>query len=355
MIVKKLQQTILNRRRERPPDERITLFTPSDSEKLPRKFGSFLLTTAFGEDALGHSYRAMSLGDSQDFVRLRILDSPDLPKTYVAETLRANNWYVGTLSGPHVVRGARMGSVLGVPFLAWTESHGWSLDRLLDGLRRAGRRLATAHALWIADGIASALESAQRTKLDRRPVLHGLVWPGFVSIGEDGDVRLGGFGVASAILPLIRQGTLGAGIAPYLAPEEREEEHLAANSDIYAVGALLFELATGRRPSEGEHRMQWRSEDAFPSELRRLLAFALGPRELRFATPTQLKRELAKVAASLGVELSSRALREDLRTLLAATPPPARVDPPAAPPADPDVDRALDDYFEKLNLSAPED
>jgi Protein tyrosine and serine/threonine kinase len=354
VLRKTLQRTVLNRRRppSAPADGPLPLAPASPGVKLPRRFGDFLLTSRIDEDALGHVYRAMSLGDNRDFVRLHVFDSPELARMPLADTLRTNNWYVGTLSGGAIARGIRMGSVLGAPYLAWSESHGWPLHALTGALRLSGRRLSMEHAILIADRIAAGLESAQKTKLDRRPVLHGLVWPGFVSIGEHGDVRIAGFGIAPAILPVVTKERLSQELAPYLAPEERSENRVGINSDVYAVGAILLELLTGRQPGAQMLRADVRSDDAFPQALARVLRVCFAPAELRFPSLSSFRRELGKVVVAEKLELSSYRLAADLRAL--SSPPvaasAAREESAREAPTDAEIDRTLEAFWKRLNI-----
>ena len=46
------------------------------TETFPRRFGSYVLTAALGEDALGREYRALRVSEGEGFVRLRVLDHP---------------------------------------------------------------------------------------------------------------------------------------------------------------------------------------------------------------------------------------------------------------------------------------
>lgn len=353
MLRKTLQRTVLNRRRppSAPPDGPLPIAPPNAGQNLPRRFGDFLLTSRIDENVLGRVYRAMSLGDNRDFVRLYVFDSPELPRMPLADTLRANNWYVGTLSGAAIPRGVRMGSVLGMPYLAWTEAHGWPLHALVRALRQTRLRLPIEHAMLIADRIAAGLESAQKTRLDRRPVLHGLVWPGFVSIGEHGDVRIGGFGIATAVVPVLTRERLSQELAPYLPPEETLEARVGVNSDVYGVGAILLELLTGRELRGQKPRADLRSEDSFPDALARILRVCFAPAELRFPSLSSFRRELAKIVVAENLDLSSFRLAEDLRRLCGAgVAPSAPAEPERGVPTDADIDRTLEDFWKRLNI-----
>jgi serine/threonine-protein kinase len=138
----------------------------------------------------------------------------------------------------------------------------------------------------IAEKIATALDHAYNTTVEGERTLHGLVWPGFVSLSDDGETGLTGFGLAQGLLPSRGRARFGKEVAPYLAPEERSEGTIGKNSDVYSVGVLLFELLTGRLPAPA-------------GPVADLFAVARGPSPL---PPDHRRPEDASEAASRAVE-----------------------------------------------------
>ena len=69
-----------------------------------------------------------------------------------------------------------------------------------------------------------------------------MLWPGFVSISHDAAVRVGGFGIAGAIVPSLGGTRMTAEIAPYVAPEGARGGPLDPAADVYSLGAILVEL-----------------------------------------------------------------------------------------------------------------
>lgn len=251
-------------------------------DKLPRRFGEFLLTSLLGQDALGRVYRGLLLGETGEFVRVRILDSPHLSRDRLFEAVRRTP---AARVSPHRPRGEKLGTIRGVPYLAWSEMHGWTLDGLTRDLRRRGRRLPVEHVLLIVDGMARALET-------RGP--HGVPWPGFVSISRDGEVRVSGFGLAPAILPALRIGAIADTVGPYVAPEVQEEGVASAEGDVYSLAAVALELLTDSpAPFPGLGRGAG-ADRLFPNELGRLLRVALARKRQRFGSAGDLRRELGQ-------------------------------------------------------------
>jgi protein TonB len=271
------------------------------TEKLPRRFGSYLLTATLGEDALGREYRARREGESPGFVRLRMLDTPELSGDALFDAIEANGEVHGFLKNPAVARGVEMDAVEGVPFLAWNEPNGRTLADLNRKSRALGHRIPTEHALLIAEKVATALDHAYNTTIDGDRTLHGLVWPGLIAISDDGDIRLAGFGLAAGVLPAIDRPRLAEEIGPYLAEEERRTGTVGRNSDVFSVGVLLLELLTGQPPPAdpiGFVKGVAGGPPPLQPEILSLLRMTLGPAESRYGSSGDLRRELGKLLFS---------------------------------------------------------
>ena len=264
-----------------------------------RRLGDHLLVAPLSEDCLGTAFRALHSNDDNRFLRLRILQSPELSPPDVFEAVRKNARWVNTLNHKTIVQRAELGIADGVPFVAWQESTGWTLDLLLGRLRATGTQLPVEHALLIAERTSAALAHALPTPAHGAPVRHGLLWPGFVSISNDAEVRVGGFGLAEGVLPSLRKGRLVRDIAPYVAPEVRESGALGgAGADVYALGVLLHELLTCRRPTLGPPMADFRSEDPFPPEIRKILERCFAAPADRWASAAELHRTLMELLAT---------------------------------------------------------
>lgn len=264
---------------------------------LPRRLGEFTLVAQLSEDALGTVYRALHESEEGRFLRLRVLQSPELSPPDVLAAIEQNAGRVASLSHKTIVQHARLGLADGVPYLAWHEPAGWTLDFVLAKLRAAKRRIPLPYALLIAQRVAAALEQAWFSIVDGEPTRHGLLWPGFVSISPDAEIRVGGFGLADAALPALHKPRLAREIAPYLPPEARATGIAGESADVYSVGALLEEIVNGRRPREAADRPEPASGDPTEENLRLLLQRALASPAERFSSPMELNRALQELLA----------------------------------------------------------
>ncbi|MEE9279178.1 MAG: protein kinase [Myxococcota bacterium] len=109
-------------------------------------------------------------------------------------------------------------------------------------------RLPVEEALRIADEMAQALEHAHGAE-----VVHRDIKPGNIYLGADGSAKLGDFGLAVSLdrTRLTQEGMM-VGTVAYMPPEQALGSTPDARSDLYALGALLYELVTGRPPFVGD-------------------------------------------------------------------------------------------------------
>ena len=102
--------------------------------------------------------------------------------------------------------------------------------------------------LWLEQA-GSALDYAHG-----RGVVHRDVKPSNMLVGDDGEVRLADFGIASLVAePTISHTGQLLGTAAYISPEQARGLPASEASDRYALAVTAFELLTGRKPFQGEH------------------------------------------------------------------------------------------------------
>jgi TonB family protein len=272
------------------------------TETLPRPFGNYLLTATLGEDGLGRQFRALRTAGEKGFARLRILDAPELSPDALLDAIEENGEVHGFLRNPAVARGVDMDAVDGVPYIAWNEPSGRTVADLQRKCRSLARQIPVEHALLIAEKVATALDHAYNTTIDGDRTLHGLVWPGFVAISDDGEIRLAGFGLAPGVLPSIGRPRLAREIGPYVAPEERNTASVGKNSDVFSVGTLLLELLTGQPPPPDPLATLKGTGAGGPPpvqpEVLAVLRMTLSEAESRYQSSGDLRRELGRLLFS---------------------------------------------------------
>ena len=159
-------------------------------------------------------------------------------------------------SHPNIVTIHHVGSVADRPYVALEYVPGQSLRQ-----RLKEQRPGTPEAMRVGLAVAEALAEAHR-----RGILHRDLKPDNVLIGRDGRVRVVDFGLAKVIprqgLPSLETGEVPPvepraeghseaglkGTPRYMAPEQWRQLESSGATDVWALGLMLFELATGRHP-----------------------------------------------------------------------------------------------------------
>src|SRR3954449_9263584 len=145
---------------------------------------------------------------------------------------------------PHVVTVLDTGEDEGNPFIVSSYMPGGDVQGLLTA---AGGRLEVRRAVDIAADVTRALEHAHA-----RGIVHRDLKPANVWIDDDGRARLGDFGLATTEPRARVSGGTLVGTVAYLPPEQAVGEASGPRSDIYSLGALLYEMLTGQPPFSGD-------------------------------------------------------------------------------------------------------
>jgi eukaryotic-like serine/threonine-protein kinase len=157
-------------------------------------------------------------------------------------------------------------------------------------------------------------------------LVHRDVKPGNVLVGTDGRVKVTDFGIAKAAFDTGDPTTTGSvlGSAPYMSPEQVEGNPVDGRSDVYACGATLYEMLTGRPPFEGDTPLA--------AAMVRLTKDPIPPRAVRAGIPRALD---AIVMRSLARDPDRRfSSAQDMAAALSRLDVPAEPAPlPAAVPA----------------------
>jgi serine/threonine protein kinase/CheY-like chemotaxis protein len=223
------------------------------------------------------------------------------------------------LSHPNIVHIYDLGKIGRDYYIAMEYVDGKDLRSLMNAGRRKGVRMPLGLALFIAARLASALDYAHRKRdfEDREMgLVHRDVSPQNVLLSSEGDVKLCDFGIAKAVSKA-GQTQMGAlkGKLQYMSPEQAWGRAVDARSDLFSLGAVLYEMLTGERlftgdteisvlesVRQGQIRSTRQTDPSIPVEVDEIVARALAyDPQSRFASAGEMKQRIESVLHSLGL------------------------------------------------------
>ena len=212
-----------------------------------------MIVAKIGEGGMGAVYRAIDTRLNR-IVAIKVLHpqtsaDPDSQRRFLHEAQSAS-----ALNHPNIVSIFEIDRAAGVDFIAMEFIDGRPLDSLVaDGPLPIPQ--IVDYAIQTAGALAAAHEAG---------IIHRDVKPANIFVSRSGHIKVLDFGLAKAMhSPSVESGAqtqsatpatasgVVVGTAAYMSPEQAEGQPLDARTDVFAFGAFLYELLTGRRAFEG--------------------------------------------------------------------------------------------------------
>jgi serine/threonine protein kinase/Tol biopolymer transport system component len=221
-----------------------------------RRLGPYEILSAIGAGGMGEVYRALDTRLNR-IVAIKVLPTHLADKPELRERFEREARTIASLNHPHICTLFDIGQQDGVDYLVMEYLEGETLaQRLNKG------PLPLEQVLQYAIEVADALDKAHR-----KGVTHRDLKPGNIMLTKTG-TKLLDFGLAklkqevapanvqlselpTASDPLTAKGTI-VGTLQYMAPEQLEGKEVDARADIFAFGAVVYEMATGKKCFEGK-------------------------------------------------------------------------------------------------------
>ena len=241
--------------------EALGLAGGDEADALPHRVDGYELERVLGRGGMGIVYAARRAGGARCAIKFLRPTLTVFPESRV-RFLREVDLMAG-LDHSGIVRVLDYGNADGAPWFAMERLDGVALDRVVaaagpnataaDFAVAAGMTSPPASTwesccLFVAEQAAAAVAHAHA-----RGIVHRDLKPGNLMITPEGRVVVLDFGLAHAAASTATSVTTTAaalGSLPYMAPERitQPERGPAPSGDVYAMGVLLYELCSGRRP-----------------------------------------------------------------------------------------------------------
>lgn len=219
-----------------------------DAVAVGQTISHYRVFEKLGSGGMGVVYKAQDLKLGR-WVALKFVPEELSRDPRALEQLQVEARAASALNHPHICTVHDVDEHDGCPFIVMELLEGQTLNHRIDG-----KPLDMKEAVRLGAQIADALEAAHK-----RGIIHRDVKPANIFVSPRGEVKVLDFGLAKLLSANV-ESALGAnidetrafvGTLPYMSPEQLQGKQTDERTDIHAVGAVLYEMATGQRPFRG--------------------------------------------------------------------------------------------------------
>jgi serine/threonine protein kinase len=208
-----------------------------------KQFGPYQIVAPLGEGGMAAVYKAYQPG-MERYVALKVLPRSYADDAQFLARFQREAKLLAQLQHPHILPVFDFGQAEGYTYIVMPYIQSGTLTDLLKG-----EPLPLARIRQIITQVGEALNYAHA-----RGLIHRDVKPSNVLIDESGNCLLTDFGLARMVEDSVNLTSTGTimGTPAYMSPEQGSGQKIDARSDIYSLGVVLFEMATGRVPYRAE-------------------------------------------------------------------------------------------------------
>ena len=205
--------------------------------------GRYQVIEELGRGGMGRVYKVFD-ADIKEKVALKLLKPEIASDRETIERFSNELRLARRITHRHVCRMYDLGKAEGAYFITMEYVHGEDLKSMLQMMGELSPGQVVSIGKQVCDGLAEAHSLG---------VVHRDLKPQNIMIDKAGNVKIMDFGIARSVR---EKGITGPsvliGTPEYMSPEQAEAREVDQRSDIYSLGIILYEMATGRVPFEGE-------------------------------------------------------------------------------------------------------
>ncbi len=211
---------------------------------IGQQLDEYELVSLLGYGGMARVYRGRDVRLKRD-VAIKVIDAVYRADEAYRARFEREAQAIAQLEHPHIVRLYRYGEVSGLFYMAMQFVPGKDLFSYLAELKAQNEWMPALEAARFVRELCGALDYAHS-----KGIIHRDVKPSNILLGEDGRSYLTDFGLALLSDSETRGDIFGS--PHYVAPEQAiSSASVVPQSDLYAVGVILYEMFTGQRPFEG--------------------------------------------------------------------------------------------------------
>ncbi|MGB7061245.1 MAG: serine/threonine-protein kinase [Candidatus Zixiibacteriota bacterium] len=211
------------------------------------QFGRYKIVEAIGKGGMGMVYRGTDpMLDRPVALKTIRLDFP-LSPTETAELkdrLIQEAKAAGRLSHPNIVTIYDVGEHEGLHYIAMEYLSGYSLEDFIKKKGELNYRIVAKIIMQTCDALNYAHQHG---------IVHRDIKPANIMLLEDFQVKVMDFGIARLETTSLTKSNVALGTPQYISPEQLEGRPADKRSDIFSLGAVLYEMLTRRKPFQGEN------------------------------------------------------------------------------------------------------
>jgi serine/threonine protein kinase/tetratricopeptide (TPR) repeat protein len=265
--------------------------------------GRYKVVEELGRGGMGRVYRAYD-NQLREEVALKIIKPEVATDKKALERFSNELKLARKIIHRNVCRMYELMEYQSARFISMEYVPGEDLKSFIKRARRLDIGAAVAIAIQVCEGLAEA---------HRLGVVHRDLKPGNIMIDKEGSAKIMDFGIARSLL---EKGITGegrvVGTPEYISPEQIEGKAADPQSDLYALGVILFEMVCGTYPFEGDtariiaQKIQGKKppnpktiNPHIPDDLAKVILKCLEKKERRYQSATDVLAELKKIENDL--------------------------------------------------------